>query len=105
VQFTADGRHLISSSDHGAVRLWDWRPGTGAMVASGIDSGASLGFTDHGNWMSVAKPNKTVYVLHCFACEPLEALEALAAQQARPLSAPEERTYLHKGESLSSKPY
>jgi hypothetical protein len=49
-------------------------------------------------------PNNTVYLLHCFACRPLEGLEALAAQQARPLSAAEERTYLHKGESQGSKP-
>jgi WD40 repeat protein len=105
VQFTADGRHLMSSSDDGTVRIWDWRPGSGATVASGIQAGASLGFTDHGDWLSVAMPHNMVYLLHCLACQPLTGLEALAARQVRQLTPSERRTYLHVGESQSSKPY
>jgi WD40 repeat protein len=98
VQFMADGRHLLSAGDDGEARVWDVRARVGAVVASGIDTGASVALSADGHWLSAATKGHAALLTECRGCAALDSLKARAGRTVRPLTAPERQKYLHKGE-------
>lgn len=105
VRFGADRFHLLSASNDGTARIWDWRPGVGAVVASSIATARSVDMTADGRWLTVAARGNTAFVLPCPGCMRLKDLKSLAKPLARRLTAAENHKYLHRGDRPDPTPY
>jgi hypothetical protein len=104
VLFTRDDRHLLTASDDGNVRLWDWRPGTAAVVATSVEFSQSVALSPDRRWLSMGAANNTTLLVRCPACAPLGELRDGARRNARALTKAERKKYLHEGEEVR-KPY
>jgi WD40 repeat protein len=105
VRFTGDGRHLLVANDDGTVRLWDWRPQTSSIVATGFRGGWSVAMSSDRRLLTGTSRHGTTLLLRCPGCAPLSALTSLARDGARPFTKGERRQYLHEGQPQQQDPY
>jgi hypothetical protein len=94
-----DDRHLLSANDDGKAWLRDWRPQTGAIVATSVRLSQSVALSPDRRWLSVGGPNRTTLLVRCRGCAPLDELERDARRSRRALTATERRDYLHEGQA------
>jgi WD40 repeat protein len=93
--FTADGRHVLSSSNDGTLRLWDRRGGDSLVVLQS-DSGEiyDVALSRDGR-IATLGTGEVVRVFPCDVCGSLAKVRALAlSRAARPLTPQERERFL-----------
>lgn len=90
--FSPDGQFIITASDDGTARLWDWAAGSaGLIVAQATVEIPSIAYAPDANTFAIGNADGLVSVHDCEVCLPIDELVPYAQERLTRELTPEER--------------